>query len=160
MTAGGIRSSTQSSIRHVADASWLPLPHPLGHGTVATFLLKNGSVVLLDAAQQLEVRSSRRARSETLRQLIGASVDATSQHPSLLNIGKGDHFVDIDRRGRDRMAHRQGGGKPAVILADGPKCESTLCLAPARLALLQLILQVWRSCNFVRLDELRHDGYE
>jgi hypothetical protein len=139
--AGGIRSSTQSSIGLIAEAAWLPLPPPLGRGNVATFLLKKGSIALVDVAQRPEVRATRRARSEALRQLLNASDKSTAHQTTLLDIGQEDGF-EIDERARDRTAHSKRDGGPAVHLADGPKCASALCLAPARLALLQLILQV------------------
>ena len=137
LSAGGFRSSTQSPLGRIADSAWLPLPQPVGHGAVTALLLHPGVISLLDVAQSRSDRTTYRARSEALRHaLIASEGSSTHAQQQLVDVNGGG---DTENANQDEDQDNSVGTR--LSMAAGPACASALLLAPARLALLRLIIQ-------------------
>lgn len=62
--------AASTAVGRVVDLAWVPLPAPVGGGSVVVVATEDGCLAMVDAAQAREARSRRR-RLAAFRQLVG-----------------------------------------------------------------------------------------
>lgn len=62
--------AASQKVGKVIDLAWVPLPAPVGAGSVLALAVEDGTLAMVDAAQSLEQRT-RRQRLAAFRHLLG-----------------------------------------------------------------------------------------
>lgn len=62
--------SASGRLGKVIDMSWVPLPHPVGAGSVLAVAVEDGSLAFIEASQAAE-SSTKRQRLASFKHLIG-----------------------------------------------------------------------------------------
>lgn len=69
-TQGAVSVTASAKLGKVIDLAWVPLPGPIGTGSVVVVAGDDGSLAMIDATQTIEQRSLKR-RLAAFKNLIG-----------------------------------------------------------------------------------------